>query len=69
MRNHLKSVLVGLVMGLVGLTLWLTTEGIETPVITLSKVGLVLLVLGALEVVISGLALASRSTRHPGGDR
>lgn len=69
MRQHVTSVMVGVAMALVGLVLWLTTGGVETPVVTLSKVGLVLLVLGGLEVVVSGLALASRSTRHGDGRR
>jgi len=55
---------LGLVMAVAGAALWLTTGWVETPIITLSKVGVVLLVLGLIEVAVSGVAIARPSTRH-----
>ncbi len=64
MRNHLASIGLGLVTAVVGAVLWLTTGGVETPIITLSKVGVVLLALGLIEVAVSAVAIALPSTRH-----
>lgn len=64
MRGHLKSVGIGAVVAVVGLVLWLTTGEVDTPVVSLSKVGVVLMVVGAIEVVISAVSLAVPSTRH-----
>lgn len=64
MRKHVISVAIGVLMLAVGLALWLGAGDVETPVITLSKLGVVLAVLGALEVAISGFALLNPSTRH-----
>lgn len=64
MRNHVISVALGVVTALVGLALWRFTGDIETPVVTLTKVGVVLMVVGVVEILISGSALASPSTRH-----
>ena len=64
MRKHVVSVGIGALMLVVGLALWLGAGDVDTPVITLSKLGLVLTVLGALEVAISGFALIKPSTRH-----
>jgi len=64
MRKHLASLGIGSAVGIIGLVLLLTTQGIETPIVTLSKVGVVLAILGAIEVLVSGIALALPSTRH-----
>ena len=64
MRTHVISIAIGVGMTAIGLVLWLTTGDVETPVVSLSKVGVVLMVLGVLEVVVSGAALVSPSTRH-----
>ena len=51
---------------MVGLLLWLFTGDIETPIVTLTKVGVVLMVIGALEVcfgVYQAAQGASRSRR------
>jgi len=37
---------------------------LKTPIVTLSKVGVVLAILGAVEVLISGIALALPATRR-----
>lgn len=64
MRKNAVSVGIGVLMLVVGLALWLGAGDVETPVITLSKLGVVLAVLGALEIAISGFALLKPSTRH-----
>lgn len=64
MRSHWKSVGVGTVVAVVGLVLWLTTGEVDTPVVSLSKIGVVLIAVGAIEVVISAIASAAPSTRH-----
>ncbi len=64
MRNHVISVGIGIAMAVVGLVLWRTTGNVPLPFLALSKIGFVLLVLGLIEVVISGLALLDPVTRH-----
>lgn len=63
-KKHLGSVGIGVAMGVVGLMLWQTTSGVHLPVISLSKIGVVLAVLGAVEIVISGGAMLFPSSRH-----
>lgn len=46
--NHL---LIGGFMLVVGTVLALTTQNVETPILSLDKVGIVLIVLGAIEVL------------------
>lgn len=58
MRSHVLSILTGLAVAAVGLVLWRTTGDVDTPVLALSKLGVVLMVLGVVEVVWSGVALA-----------
>lgn len=64
MRNHVISIALGVATALVGLALWRFAGDIEIPVVTLTKVGVVLMVLGVAEILISGSALARPSTRH-----
>lgn len=64
MRHHVLSVGIGLVMLVVGLGLWQLADGIDTPVIDLSTLGVVLLVLGVVEMLVSGVALAVPSSRR-----
>ena len=45
-----KDLLAGVGMVAVGLVLWLFTGGVQIPVFTLPKVGIVLMVIGALEL-------------------
>jgi hypothetical protein len=63
-RNHGISVGLGIAMAVVGLVLWRTTGNVHLPFLALSKIGFVLLVLGLIEVVVSGLALLDPATRH-----
>lgn len=67
MHGHWKSMGIGTVVAMVGLVLWLTTGEVDTLVVSLSKIGVVLMVVGAIEVVISVVALAVPSTRHRSG--
>lgn len=64
MKSHLWSIAIGVGMIVVGGVLWLTTQDVHTPVITLSKAGLVVAVLGLVDVVISGVALALPPARR-----
>ncbi|GAA2071213.1 hypothetical protein GCM10009801_22620 [Streptomyces albiaxialis] len=52
----------GTVLLAVGLPLWLFADGIETPVVTLTKAGLVLAVIGAVTL----LGAAWSAVRNPG---
>lgn len=64
MRKRLWSIAVGVAMVVGGGALWLFTRDIETPVIGLHQVGLVVAVLGAVEVVASGAPLVRPSRRR-----
>lgn len=65
-----KSLLEGGVLIVVGLGLWLFTDDIHTPVVTLTKVGAVVTVVGVLHVLRGGYeyATAGRQGRGDGGD-
>ncbi|MEV4352295.1 DUF5708 family protein [Actinoplanes sp. NPDC049596] len=61
-----KNLVIGSATFVVGLLLWMFAGDIEIPVFTLTKVGVVLMVIGALEFCY-GLYLAMRgrdATRH-----
>ncbi|MFC7548921.1 DUF5708 family protein [Plantactinospora sp. GCM10030261] len=58
--------LTGTGMFVLGLVLWLFTGDVQTPVFTLTKVGVVLMVLGALEAGYGGY-LAIRGGDAAGG--
>lgn len=64
MKNHVVSIGIGCVLGVVGLLLWQEAGGVEVPVVSLTTAGKVLALLGGVEVVISGVALARPATRH-----
>ena len=49
MRADFKGLVGGGVTFVVGLLLWSFTGDVETPVVTLTKVGVVLMVVGGLE--------------------
>ncbi|MFI0468028.1 DUF5708 family protein [Saccharopolyspora sp. 5N102] len=53
----------GVVLALIGAVLWATTGGVELPVVSPSKVGVVLLVVGAIEIVVGLAMVIGRSTR------
>lgn len=64
MKKHFASVVIGCAIGVIGVVLWLTTAGVRVPIVSPSKVGVVLMALGAIEVAVSGTALVLPSTRH-----
>ncbi|EIV92235.1 DUF5708 family protein [Frankia sp. QA3] len=57
MSGNVRSLIAGAAMLAAGLTLNLAGRGVDTPVFTLSKVGLVLVVLGGLELAITASVL------------
>ncbi|MPY49502.1 DUF5708 family protein [Streptomyces acidicola] len=65
MTRASKNLLEGVVTGAVGLALWLFTEDVEVPVVTLTKVGVVMMCVGGAQAVM-GLY---RSVRAPAGGR
>ncbi|MBT2897241.1 DUF5708 family protein [Streptomyces sp. McG3] len=52
MKKASKNLLEGVITFAVGVALRLFTEGVETPVITLTKVGVVLMVAGGVFIVL-----------------
>ncbi|WP_282702454.1 DUF5708 family protein [Streptomyces sp. CC219B] len=54
MSKAMKDLLEGVVLVLVGLPLWLFTEDVDVPVVTLTKVGLVMMCVGGV-LVATGL--------------
>lgn len=55
---------IGCMTGIAGLLLWSLTGDVETPIISLPKVGVVLAVIGSVDVVLASLALALAQKRH-----
>ncbi|WP_107654662.1 DUF5708 family protein [Nocardia suismassiliense] len=51
MNSGFKAVLMGGITLVIGFVLWQFTGDVETPVVTLTKLGIVLMVLGGLEVL------------------
>jgi len=62
--KHVSSLVVGIATGVVGLILWLATPGVEVPIISLRTTGMVLVVLGGIETLVSGFALLNPRARH-----
>ena len=63
MRRQLWSLGAGAVMAVAGLVLYLAFADVETPVVGLRQLGVVLVVLGVIELAVSGVALRRRSAR------
>lgn len=63
MHKQLWSLGAGAVMTVAGLVLYLAFADVETPVIGLRQLGVVLVVLGVIELAVSGVALRRRSAR------
>jgi uncharacterized protein DUF5708 len=59
MSQASKNLLEGVVTFLVGLPLWLFTEDVDVPVVTLTKVGLVMMCVGGA-LTATGLYQAAR---------
>ncbi|MFF3535324.1 DUF5708 family protein [Streptomyces sp. NPDC002466] len=51
MNQTMKALVGGGITFVIGLVLWQFTGDIETPVVTLTKLGVVLMALGVLEVL------------------
>ncbi|MGW6055331.1 DUF5708 family protein [Streptomyces sp. NPDC055189] len=60
-----KNLLEGVVTFVLGLALWLFTGGVEIPVMTLTKVGVVLMCVGGVLVAV-GLFEAARQSKSIG---
>ncbi|MFE1174420.1 DUF5708 family protein [Streptomyces sp. NPDC058773] len=59
----MKGVALGIVLALAGLVLWLTTQEVETPVVSLHKIGLILAIVGAAEALFALLGLGKRAKK------
>lgn len=57
MRKHLWSLGAGAVMTVAGLVLYFAFAEVETPVIGLRQLGVVLAVLGVIELAVTSFAL------------
>lgn len=63
-ETHVLSIAIGAAMLLGGLALAIFAPAERLLALELPKLGIILAALGALEVVVSGIALASSATRH-----
>ncbi|CAM5491780.1 hypothetical protein GCM10010329_69170 [Streptomyces spiroverticillatus] len=66
MKQGSKNMLEGVITFAIGLALRLFTDGVETPVVTLTKVGVVLMCVGGV-LVAMGLFQAMRSSNPAKG--
>ncbi|RMI38913.1 hypothetical protein EBN88_15915 [Streptomyces triticirhizae] len=53
MTRVARHTVEGVVTALAGVLLWVFTDGVETPVVTLSKVGMVLTAVGAAQLAVT----------------
>jgi uncharacterized membrane protein HdeD (DUF308 family) len=67
MRQASKNLLEGVITFATGLALWLFTDGVETSVVTLTKVGVVLMCVGGVLVVIGLFQTKRKSSLVKGG--
>ncbi|MEC3973859.1 DUF5708 family protein [Amycolatopsis sp. H20-H5] len=63
MSANVKSSIAGVLLPAVGLILLFAGKGFEIPVFTLGKLGLVLAILGGVELVVTAGVLAFPSKR------
>ncbi|WP_371576872.1 DUF5708 family protein [Streptomyces sp. NBC_01314] len=56
-----RNLVEGTVTFVIGLVLWFCTDGVEIPVVTLTKVGVVMMCVGGV-LVATGLYQAARGT-------
>lgn len=68
MNQASKNLLEGVVTFVIGLGLWLFTDGVEIPVFTLTKVGVVLMCIGGV-LLVMGLFQAARGSDSVKGSR
>lgn len=66
MWSNVRALVAGVLLAAVGLVLYLATPGVQTPVVRLTSVGVVLMVLGAAEIlgVLLWMAWPARSGRR-----
>ena len=57
-----RNLVEGAATLVIGLVLWLFTEGVEVPVVTLTKVGVVMICVGGV-LIATGLYQRARGTR------
>ncbi|QYX77491.1 DUF5708 family protein [Streptomyces akebiae] len=60
-----RNLLEGTATFVIGLVLWLSTEGVKVPVVTLTKVGVVMMCVGGV-LVATGLYRRARGTAGGG---
>ncbi|MDT0489540.1 DUF5708 family protein [Streptomyces griseus] len=65
MKQASKNLLEGVITSAVGLVLWLFTDGVETPVVTLTKIGVVLMCVGGVLIAL-GLFQSARGANSVG---
>ncbi|MGW8555091.1 DUF5708 family protein [Streptomyces tubercidicus] len=59
----MKGFGLGIVLAIAGLALWLTTEEVESSVISLHKAGLILAIVGAAEALFALLGLGKKKAK------
>ncbi|MEK2476666.1 MULTISPECIES: DUF5708 family protein [Streptomyces] len=59
----MKGIVAGILLAIVGVILWLTTERTETPVISLHKAGLVLAIVGGAEALFALMGLGKKESK------
>ncbi|MGG2462012.1 DUF5708 family protein [Streptomyces sp. RGM 3693] len=59
----MKGIAIGVFLAIVGVILWLTTKGVETPLVSLHKAGLVLAIVGAAEALFALLGRAKKPNK------
>ena len=67
MNQASKNLLEGVITFAIGLALRLFTDGVETPVVTLTKVGVVLMCIGGVLVVMGLFQTMRKSNAVKGG--
>ncbi|MEU9115147.1 DUF5708 family protein [Streptomyces sp. NPDC048483] len=54
---------IGIVLVIVGVILWLTTQQVELPYVSLHKVGLIMAVVGAAEALFALVGLGKKTSK------
>lgn len=67
MKQASKNLLEGIIIFAIGVALRLFTDGVETPVVTLTKVGVVLMCVGGVLVVMGLFQTMRKSSPVKGG--
>ncbi|MER6047661.1 DUF5708 family protein [Streptomyces sp. NPDC001793] len=59
----MKGIAIGILLAIVGVILWLTTKEVETPIVSLHKIGLILAIVGGAEALLAVLSLGKKATK------